>query len=352
VNKKLATAIALLITLSIPLTACGAPTPEPTPEPTLKVGVVIDSGTENDKSFNEYTLKGAQKAAEAAGLELSYVGSKSTGDYETNIENLITEEGANLVITVGFRISDATAKAAQRHPDVKFAILDVAYFPGLGCAEHVQDCYTEEGGLASVTSLIFAEDEVAYLAGVLAGCMSETGTVASVAGMEIPPVVRYVTGFQNGARSVNPDIVALNQYIPDFNDLDTGEVVGQTFIGQDADVVFGCGGNTGNGGLLAAKKAGLMAIGVDVDQYLTYPEVQDALLTSAMKNVDVAVAEAVKAFAEGKLTAGIQAADVANGGVGLAPYHDWEDKIPQECKNLVEAAREAIKADPTISGGK
>jgi basic membrane protein A len=89
-----------------------------------------------------------------------------------------------------------------------------------------------------------------------------------------------------------------------------------------------------------------------VDQYFTYPEVQEALITSAMKNMDVAAAEAVRAFAEGQLTAGIQTATIANNGVGLAPYHDWEDKIPQECKDLVVAAEEAIRADPTITGAK
>ena len=182
--------------------------------------------------------------------------------------------------------------------------------------------------------------------------MSETGTVATVAGMEIPPVGRFVTGFQNGARSVNPDIVTLNQYVPDFNDPATGKVVGQDFINQGADVIFGAGGNTGNGGLLAAKEAGVMAIGVDVDQYFTYPEVKDALLTSASKNVDVAAKAAVKDFAAGQLTGGIRTFTVANGGVGLVPYHDWENKIPQACKDKVKAAEEAIKTDPTITGAK
>jgi basic membrane protein A len=347
-NRKLATAIALWVTVSVLLTACGGVTP--TPAPKLEVGVVLNSSA-NDKSFNELTLKGAREAAAEADLEFSYLSSQSASEFEKGIESVIAE-GADLVITVGFTLGDATAKAARRHPDVQFAILDNAYFPGLGCAEDVQDCYTEEGGLANVTSLMFAEDETAYLAGVLAGCMSETGTVASVAGKEELPVVRCITGFQNGARSVNPDIVTLNQYIPDWDDLATGKVVARSFISQGADVIFGCGGNTGNGGLLAAKEAGLMAIGVDVDQYLTYPEVREALLSSAMKNLDVATAGAVQAFAEGRLEPGIETATFANDGVGLAPYHDWEDRMPQECKDRVKAAKEAIIADPTITGAK
>jgi basic membrane protein A len=117
-------------------------------------------------------------------------------------------------------------------------------------------------------------------------------------------------------------------------------------------VIFGAGGNTGSGGLLAAKNAGVMAIGVDVDQYFTYPEVREVLLTSASKKVDIAAAAAVKEFATGRLSAGIVTATVANGGVGLAPYHDWEQKIPAACKEQVNRAEEAIRADPSITGAK
>ncbi len=338
-----------LVAATALLGACGEAPPAAVSK--HKIGVVIDAGGESDKSFNEYTLKGAREAAQAANLDFAYVGSEIGGDFEQQIEKLITD-GTDLVVTVGFRQGDATAKSARRHPDVKFAILDHSYFPGSGCLETVSDCYTAEGGLSNVTSLMFAEDEVAYLAGVLAGCMTKTGTVATVAGVEIPPVVRFVTGFQNGARSASPDVVTLQQYVPDFNDPATGKVVGQGFIRQGADVIFGAGGNTGNGGLLAAKEAGVMAIGVDVDQYFTYPEVAEALLTSASKNVDVAASAAVKSFAEGQLAPGIRLADLNNGGVGLAPYHDWESKIPRECKDKVEAAEQAIKADPGVTGAK
>jgi basic membrane lipoprotein Med (substrate-binding protein (PBP1-ABC) superfamily) len=348
VNKKLVMLLTLLIALAIILTACGgaaAPTPAPKK---IKIGLVLDHAAENDKGFNQYSLAGARKAAEAAGLELTYL---AATDYESSIQDVINE-GANLVLTVGFLLGDATAKAARAHPEIKFAIVDNAYSPGFGCPDTVKDCYSQEGGLSNVTSLMFAEDEVAYLAGTLAACMSKTGTVATVAGMEIPPVVRFVTGFEYGAKSVKPDIITLHQYIPDFNDPATGKVVAQDFINQGADVIFGAGGNTGNGGLLAAKEAGLMAIGVDVDQYESYPEVKDVLLSSAMKKVDVATEAAVQAFAAGQLNSGIRLATVANGGIGLAPYHDWESKIPPECKDKVKAAEEAIKADPTITGAK
>lgn len=348
-NKIRLQAFLLLTALTVVAAACAPPTPAPAP--VLKVGVLIDANSENDRSFNEYTLKGAREAAAEEGLEFFYFSPDSTSDFERSLESLIAE-GPDLVITVGFRMGDATAKAALRYPDVQFAIMDTAFYPGAGCAETVADCYTEEGGLSNVTSLMFAEDEVAYLAGVLAACMSETGAIGSVAGMEIPPVVRFVAGFQNGARSVQPAIRLLNEYIPDFNDPPAGKVVAQDFISQGADVIFGVAGNTGSGALIAAQEAGLMAIGVDVDQYYTVPEAQSALLTSASKNVDIAAATAVRDFANGRLTGGIRTATLANGGVGLSPYHEWDARIPETCKNLVSAAREAIVADPTLTGAK
>jgi basic membrane protein A len=93
-----------------------------------------------------------------------------------------------------------------------------------------------------------------------------------------------------------------------------------------------------------------MAIGVDVDQYFTYPEVKEALITSALKNVDISAATVVEDFVAGRLTPGIRTATLASGGVGLAPYHDWEDKISTECKAAVQAAEEALKVDPGLTG--
>lgn len=326
------------------------PEPEDGGEETAagKVCAVLDTGGENDRSFNEFTLKGARDAAEAEGLEFAHIVSESASDYETNIRNFITE-GCGLIITVGFLMGDSTAAAARDNPDVEFAIVDFAYFPGTsGCPEDATDCYAED--LPNITSLMFAEDEVGYLAGILAGCMTESNVIGSVSGMEIPPVQKFVTGYQTGATSVNPEVETLNVYIPDFNDPATGKQAGETMIGDGADIIFGVGGNTGNGGLLAAHEAGLMGIGVDVDQYNTYPEVAATLMTSAAKNMDVAAGDAVRAYAAGTLQPGIVLATVANGGVGLAPYHDWDDRISDECKAAVTEAEEGLRAG-TISTG-
>lgn len=329
--KRFSVITIMLTLVSLILAACGGAAPQ-------KVCAVLDTGGENDKSFNEFTLKGAREAAEKAGLEFAYIVSEAATDYEKNIENFVTE-GCGLIVTVGFLMGDSTKNAAIAHPNVKFAIVDYSYTD-----EEYQST------LKNVTSLMFAEDEVGYLAGTLAGCMSQTGVIGSVSGMEIPPVVRFVVGYQTGAKAQNAELQALNVYIPDFNDPTTGKQAGLDFINQNADVIFGVGGNTGNGGLLAAHENGKMAIGVDVDQYATYPDVASSLMTSAAKNMDVTTGQAVAAYAEGNLQAGIQLATVANGGVGLAPYHDWEGKISDACKAAVTAAQEGLASGAIDTG--
>lgn len=318
-------------------------------EDPIRIGVVLDTGGENDRSFNEYTLQGATNAAEEIGGEIDHVVSEAETDFARNIQNFIDEE-YDMIVTVGFLMGEATAQAAVDNPDVNFVIIDVAY-DSFNCPvelEEGQNCY--EVALPNVTSLMFAEDEVGYLAGVLAGCVTETNVIGTVSGQEIPPVVRFVEGFQTGATDYNPDVETLNVYIPDFNDPATGRQAGEAHIEQGADIIFGVGGNTGNGGLLAAHEAGLLGIGVDVDQYFTYPEVQASLLTSATKNMDVATAQAVQDFAAGELEPGVRLATVANGGVGLAPYHDQEENVPDECRTAVEEAREGLAAGEIDTG--
>lgn len=344
--KKISVFLAVLMIASVLLSACaGGGTAK------LKVGLVTDTGGVNDKSFNQSAWAGVQKAATEFGWTANYIESKVASDYGKNIDQFATEN-YDVIVTVGFLMGDDTAVKAKQYPDVKFAIIDNSYFPTAGsvaCDDTVTDCYSD-GGLTNVTSLMFQEDQVGFLAGVLAAGMTGTGTVCTVSGMEIPPVVRFVVGFQTGAKWMEASTETLNVYIPSFTDPAKGKETAISMIGQGCDVIFGVGGNTGNGGLLAAKEQGLMAIGVDVDQYLTYPEVQSALLSSAAKNVDVAVYEYLKLVNAGTEKAGVVTANLANKGVGLAPFHDWDSKIPQSVKDKINEASAAIVAGTLTTG--
>lgn len=344
--KKLSVVLALLLVATMVLTSC-----QTAGTGKLKVGLVTDTGGVNDKSFNQSAWAGVQKAATEFGWEAKYIESKQPTDYEKNIDQFATEK-YDVIVTVGFLMGDATAIKAKQYPNVKFAIIDNDYYPTKDskyCDDKVKDCY-DDGGLKNVTSLMFQEDQVGFLAGVLAAGMSKTGTVCTVSGMEIPPVVRFVVGFQTGAKWYKSATKTLNVYIPSFVDPAKGKETGLSMIAQGCDVVFGVGGNTGNGGLQAAKEKGLMAIGVDVDQYLTYPEVKDALLSSAAKNVDVAVYEYLKTVKNGTSKAGVVRANLQNGGVGLAPFHDWDSKIPADVKAKIKEATDALKAGTLKTG--
>ncbi|CAM2009873.1 BMP family ABC transporter substrate-binding protein [Acanthopleuribacter pedis] len=340
----------LLIALMLwPLWQCQTP-PTATPEPAQVpfVLILMDTGLEDDKTFNSHVLKGASAIAKDGRIKLDYTSSAGEQDYEQQIESLVARN-PDLVVTVGFRMGFATARAARRHPDQRFAIIDAAFRPGFGCPEEVEDCYTREGGLANVTSLQFAEDQVGYLAGVLAACMSESGMIASVAGPEILPVVRFVSGYQAGARWANPEIQFLNVYLPSFNDPDLGKVKTQEFLSMGADVVFGVGGNSGNGALLVAAEQGVKGIGVDGDQYYTLPEARAILLTSASKGIDTAVRRLILDLINGKLESGIRTADLQSGGVDLAPFHEWESRISSACRTKLAMAREAVIKNPALT---
>jgi basic membrane protein A len=316
--------------------------------------LVTDTGGVNDQAFNQMAWEGVQHAATDMGFQAKLIESKQPADYEANIDALAAE-GFNVIITVGSLMGDATALKAKQYPSIQFAIVDHAYAPTTGsvyCADSVNDCYAD-GGLTNVTSLMFAEDQAGFLAGVLAGGMSKSGFVCSVSSLRTPASERYVLSFFGGATwQAGPDMQIMNNYIniqttdenvPSFDDSTQGKETALKLIGSGCDVVFGVGGSSVNGALLAAKENNLPAIGADVDQYNTYPEVQSALISSAMKNVDVAVYNFLRTVADGSVKAGISTATLQNGGVRLAPFHDWDTKIPADLKAQIQKASDGIK---------
>ncbi|HEX2619275.1 MAG TPA: BMP family ABC transporter substrate-binding protein [Phototrophicaceae bacterium] len=340
------TAPAAIVTAAGPATVAAQPT-----DSSIKVGLVTDTDGVNDHAFNQLAWEGIQKASEEIDFQAKFIESRQPTDYEKNIDALATE-GYHIIITVGSLMGDATALKAKQYPNIKFAIVDNAYTPTSGsqyCAETVTDCYSD-GGLTNVTSLMFAEEQIGFLAGVLAGGMSRSGFVCSISSIEPPASDRYVINFRGGAVwQAGEDIRGMNNYIniqttnndvPNVADSTEGKETAQKLIDAGCDVVFGI---AANGALLAARENNLMAIGFDVDQYNTYPEMQDALISSAQKNVDVAVYNYLKTVADSSVKAGISTATLQNGGVGLAPFHDWDSRIPADLKAQIQKASDGIK---------
>ena len=239
----------------------------------FKIGLVTDTGKVDDKSFNQSAWEGAQQAAAALGVEANYIETEEAKDYENNI-GLFVEDGANVIITVGFGLGDATIAAAQANPDIFF--IGVDQFQG--------------ETLPNLAGLIFPEDKSGFLAGALAGMLTETDIVGAVLGTDlVPPVVAFKEGWEHGARYTNAGVQTISTYHPGgldvaFGDPDWGAATARQALDQGADIIFGAGGATGNGALIEiASQDGAYCVGVDTDQWNTVPEAQPCLLTSAMK---------------------------------------------------------------------
>jgi len=324
-------AIAALAATALAGVSCGGTTTGPSAScaKTYKVGLVTDVGKLSDKSFNFDSYNGVLDAAGDSSLCVTgkAIESSVEADYPKNIQTFL-DAGYDMIVTVGFKLGDATIKAAKANPNVKFAMVDFADFAELGKPTHP----------ANLVGLTFKEDQPGFLAGALAGLLTKTNVIGAVAGLAtVPPVVNYVKGYTNGALYTNPKVKVLKIYQPesgakDFNDPDWGKQQALTFFGQNADIIFGVGGNTGNGGLVAAKEKGKMCIGVDVDQYVSYPDVASCLITSAQKHLRQAVKSAITNMVKNSWQSGLLTFDITNDGIGLAPYHDWDSKISADIK--------------------
>lgn len=308
----------------------------------FKVGLVTDVGRVNDRSFNQSAWEGVVAAADMLGLaddDIKYIETQDAKDYADNIQQFIDAD-YNVIVSVGFALGDATIVAAQDNPDVFF--IGVDQFQG--------------EVLPNLAGLIFNEDHSGYLAGVLAGSLSQTGTIAAVLGTDlVPPVVAFNEGYVAGAQSVNPDINVISTYHPGeisqaFVDPEWGAATAKQALDQGADVIFGAGGITGNGALqeiATADGAGetVFCIGVDTDQWNTVPAAQPCLVSSAMKLITPGVVDLVSLASEGNFPGGNYFGDA-----DLAPFHDFDDMIPQELKDLLAATKAGL-IDGSIDTG-
>ncbi|HYP41413.1 MAG TPA: BMP family ABC transporter substrate-binding protein [Chloroflexia bacterium] len=295
----------------------------------LKVGLVTDVGRLNDKSFNQSSWEGVQMAEKELGVEIKAVETVDTKDYDKNIQQFIDED-YDVIVTVGFALGEATTKAAKANPNVKFIGVD----------------QFQAEVTPNVAGLIFDEDKAGYLAGALAALISTSNNIGAVLGTDdVPPVWRFGEGYKAGAKAIKPDITVQATYHSDvdisktFTDPEWGKTTALSMIDKGADVVFGAGGLTGNGALFAAKERNIAAIGVDTDQYNTIgDEYKSALVSSAMKLLTPGVFNLIKSAQDDTFEGGNN-----TGEVGLAPFHDWESKVPAEAKTKLAELDKGLK---------
>ncbi len=335
--------LALLAALALAAAGCGgddddggdaaATTAEETTDtdggtgPAIRVGLVTDVGGLDDRSFNFLANQGLQQAEDELGVEGRVVISRASSDYVPNLSTL-AQQDYDVVIGVGFLMAEAVETVANRFPDVNFAIID---YPQVAM----------ESTPANVRGLLFKEQEAGYLVGYLAGLVvAEAGsanpTISSVGGQKIPPVDRYIAGYQAGAKAANPGIATLNAYSQDFVDQAKCKEIALNQISRDSTVVFQVAGQCGLGALNAAEEQNVNGIGVDADQGF----LGEHVLTSALKKVDVAVFQTIQSVQDGSFAGGEDTTfDVASGAVGIG---EISADVPGEIISQVNDVQEQI----------
>jgi basic membrane protein A len=317
----------------------------------LKVGVVTDVGQLEDKSFNQSSNEGAKAAAEASGGSHNVIVTQAISDYATNIQTLV-DGNFDVIVTVGFLIGTDTAKAAKANPNIKFVGVDQGVCvdpngdpdPKFGCKGDAATL------LPNYQGIVFAEAQPGYLAGIVAGSITKSATIGAVGGTNVPAVVNYWRGYENGATSVKSDVKVLYQETdPDptkgFNDPSKGKTIAGQFIGQKADVLFQIAGLTGQGVLQAACDKNIHGIGVDVDQAVSLPNLAKCIVTSAEKKLADTVKAVVLSVASNTFKAGTVPYNAASNppAVGLSPYHDNAALITPDIQAKIDTALTGLK---------
>ncbi len=372
-SKKLYVVLGVLVIASMLLAACGKATPAPTeapapvepteappveepPAPKMLVGQVTDMGGIDDKSFNQNSWKGVQDAMAQLGIEGKVLESQQQSDYAKNIQQFV-DEGAAMIVTVGFALGVDTANFAKANPDINFAIVDYAFpdcWPG---AEVGKDCGSDVE-LPNVVGMVYQTDEASFLAGYLAAGMTKTGTVGTFGGVAYPSVTIFMKGFEAGVKYYNQkhgttvkmlgwdNAKGEGLFTGDFESTDNGRKFTESLMQEGADIVMPVAGPVGAGTAAVCKETmQCLMIGVDADWFLTNPTYKEVYLTSVLKALDLAVFNAVKSEVEGTFKGGTALYTLKDNGVGLAPYHDLDSQVSAELK----AELEQVKAD--ISSG-
>ena len=330
-------AVALLF-----IVACGGPggtTGGAGCSKTWKVGMVTDVGKLSDKSFNATSWQGVQNAVKDKSLcvQANVIESNQPTDYQKNMQQFVDGK-YDMVLGVGFLMGDDVLAMAKKNPNTKFAIVDYAY----------------DSPTPNLAGLIFKEQQAGFLIGALAGYMTKSNTIGAVLGLSLPPVVRYYTGYEAGAKYANKSIKVLHVYQgpgdgAPFNNPDWGKARALEMIDQGADIIFGGGGNTGNGALLGVAQKSKTCIGVDTDQYISYPDAKSCLITSAEKKLALAVKTVIADMVHNQWPGnGLLTFEASNNGIGLSPFHDYDTKIPADVKKKISDIDAGLK-NGTIS---
>ena len=288
--------------------------------------VTSNMGKVNDRSFNQSAWEAVQQAEHEFDAEVHYIETVNSKDYAKNIA-AFGEENYDVIVTVGSGLADTTLDAATLYPDTDFIAVDQ---------------YQEEA-VEGVAGLVFPEDQAGFLAGALAAMMSESGQIGAVCASDgIPAIWRLGEGYKAGAAYMDElnesttivFVIYNDSFNESFIDPEWGAETARAMMTQGADVIFGCGGLTGNGAIVAAAQENIYTIGVDTDQYYTLPVAAPQMLSSVTKLITPGVFELLKLAHEGNFPSGNFL-----GQVGYAPFHELDTEIPPDVREQLETLR-------------
>jgi basic membrane protein A len=301
---------------------------------------VLTDTTLYDKSFNEATWNGLQQAQKSYGIRIKYTTAQSPSDFQPNLEAAHTQ-GCNVIFAISFTYGDLVAKEAKLYPKQHFAIVDYSYSP--------------PSQYPNVRQLVFATDQAAFQAGYLSAGMTKTGKIGTFGGQKQPPVDLFMDGIVEGANYYNHvhhthvQVLGWNPktqtglFTGDFTDEAKGRTTTQSLMGQGADIILPVAGSVGLGTVAAVRAAGRGAvIWVDSDGCKTDPGDCKYFLTTIEKHMAPGAYDTVKAALHGKFKGGLYTGTLKNGGVGIAPYHQWAGKVPKKLQREVAALKPAI----------
>lgn len=308
--------------------------------------IVSDAGGFDDKSFNQLSYEGVEQAASELGSEFKKVESNSENDYGPNLDSLVAE-GCDAIVTVGFALAAATKESAAANPDIEYVLIDDA-------ADGGDDGQTFDGkaDVANIKPVLYDTAQAAFLAGYLAADYTKTGVVGTYGGQPFPTVTIFMDGFRQGAmyyaKEKGKDVKVVGwdgkngSFTGGFEANETATNTARQLLDQDVDVILPVGGPIYQGALTAIDASGkdVALIGVDADFFQTDPKTKDVVLTSILKNMKVSTSEAIVAAGKDEFDFTPYVGTLENGGVEIAPFHNFEDKV----SDTVVAELEEIKA--------
>ena len=287
----------LLVTLVVGSTVVGCSKSDNVNDK-ARVTLVLSTGGVNDQSFNQSAWEGALKAQDKYNVEVSYIESHQDSEYMQNIETAIDQD-SDLVVGVGFKLTDSIKDAAEDYPEQKFAIIDGTY----------------DNMPNNVTSIMFSEEQAGYAAGLVAANTSETGVVGFIGGIDIPSCSNFLVGFEKAIKEENPNMKVLSQYTNTFTDAAKGRIIAEQMVKDDADILFMASGAGNSGTIEVVRENNIKAIGVDMPNNYIAPE---HIITSALKNVGTGLELTIKDLVERNFEGGqVKIYDLSNGGVGF-----------------------------------